>query len=272
MARTGKPMSIEALEASLLEKVRTGTVPGLSVSVVKGDRVVWARGFGFADLAASAPATPATSYLWFSMTKIATATAVVRLAEGGRLDLDAPVTDYFAGFSVVSQPRRVTVRHLLNHSSGLANPVPIRWVRPASAPAPDRQAFVERLLARHRKLKFTPGERAGYTNLGYLVLGEVVSRAAGTSYEDYVRDKLLIPLGMERTGFAYPEPTEHVAATGYQPLWRPLTPLFRAALPRGVVGRRQGRFVGFNPFYVNGPAYGGLVGASTTPPSWSCST
>ena len=260
MARTGKPMSIEALEASLLEKVRTGTVPGLSVSVVKGDRVVWARGFGFADLAASAPATPATSYLWFSMTKIATATAVVRLAEGGRIDLDAPVTDYFAGFSVVSQPRRVTVRHLLNHSSGLANPLPVRWVRPASAPAPDRQAFVERLLARHRKLKFTPGERAVYTNLGYLVLGEVVSGAAGASYEDYVRDKLVIPLGMERTGFAYPEPTEHVAATGYQPLWRPLTPLFRAALPRGVVGRRQGRFVGFNPFYVNGPAYGGLVG------------
>jgi CubicO group peptidase (beta-lactamase class C family) len=69
-------------------------VPGLSVAVVKGDRLVWARGFGFADLTAQTPATPRTLYLWFSMTKIATATAVLRLAEGGNLDLDAPVTDH----------------------------------------------------------------------------------------------------------------------------------------------------------------------------------
>ncbi len=72
--------------------VESGALPALSVSVVKGDRLVWAKGFGFADLAAASPATPRTSYLWFSMTKIVTATAVVRLAEGGKLDLDAPAT------------------------------------------------------------------------------------------------------------------------------------------------------------------------------------
>jgi CubicO group peptidase (beta-lactamase class C family) len=171
MGQTGNPMSIEGLEAFLQEKTQTNTMPGLSVSVVKGDRVVWEGASGFADLATSIPATPQTMYLWFSMTKIATATAVVKLAESGNLDLDAPVTDYFSGFSIVSQPRQVTVRHLLNHTSGLANSLPIRWVRPAGTPAPDRRAFVNRLLARHRKLKFTPGERAGYSNLGYLVLG-----------------------------------------------------------------------------------------------------
>jgi CubicO group peptidase (beta-lactamase class C family) len=262
MGRTGNPMSVEALEAFVQEKTETNNVPGLSVAVVKSDRVVWARGFGFADLATSTPATPATSYLWFSMTKIATATAVLKLAEGGNLDLDAPVTDYFAGFSIVSQPRQVTVRHLLSHSSGLANPLPIRWVRPAGAPAPDRRAFVDRLLSRHRKLKSVPGERARYSNLGYVVLGEVISEAAGASYEEYVSGEILSPLGMDRTGFTYPDFTEHRAATGYQPLRRLLTPLFRAALPRGVVGPRQGRYVAFNPFYVNGPAYGGLVGGA----------
>jgi len=66
---------------------------------------------------------------------------------------------------------------------------------------------------------------------------------------------------MHRTGFAYQEPAGRGAATGYQPLWRPLTPLFKATLPRGVVGPRQGRYVSFNPFYVKGPAYGGLVGS-----------
>jgi CubicO group peptidase (beta-lactamase class C family) len=253
-------VSVEVLETFLGELTERGAVPGLSVAVVKGDRVVWTKGFGVADLATGSPATPRTSYLWFSMTKIVTATAVVRLAEGGKLDLDAPADEYFRGFKVVSQPTPVTVRHLLNHSSGLANPLPIRWVRPADAPASDRGAFVGRLLAKHRKLKSVPGERAAYSNLGYLALGEVISAIAGTSYEEHVRAEILAPLGMDRTGFSYPEqPAEDGAATGYQPLWRPLTPLFRAALPRGVVGGRQGRYVAFNPFYVKGPAYGGLV-------------
>src|SRR5829696_9205378 len=260
MAQTGSPRGIEALAAFLLGQTETGAMPGLSVSVVKGDRLVWVKGFGVADLASGSPATPQTSYLWFSMTKIVTATAVLRLAEGGKLDLDAPADEYFRGFKVVSQPTPVTVRHLLNHSSGLANPLPIRWVRPDGASGFDRGAFVGRLLAKHRKLKSVPGERASYSNLGYLVLGEVISAITGTGYEEHVRREILSPLGMARTGFSYPEPAGDGAATGYHPLWQPLTPLFRAALPRGVVGQRQGKYVAFNPFYVKGPAYGGLVG------------
>jgi CubicO group peptidase (beta-lactamase class C family) len=261
MAQTGGSGGVEALETLLRGLTETEAVPGLSVSVVKGDRVVWKRGSGFADLSTSTPATPRTSYLWFSMTKIVTATVVMRLAEEGDIDLDAPADEYYRGFKVVSQPAPVTVRHLLNHTSGLANPLPIRWVYPAAGPVPDRRAFVERLLAKHRRLKSAPGERAAYSNLGYLVLGEVISEAAGVGYEEYVRDEILFPLGMDRTGFAYPEPSEDGAAIGYQSLWKPLTPLFRAALPKGVVGPRRGGYVAFDPFYVQGPAYGGLVGS-----------
>src|SRR5918993_1986569 len=157
MAQTGSTISIEAMETFLLSRTATGMVAGLSVSVVKGDRLVWVKGFGVADLATPSPASPQTSYLWFSMTKIVTATAVLRLAEGGKLDLDAPADEYFPGFKVISQPTPVTVRHLLNHSSGLANPLPIRRVRPAGAPEFDRGAFVERLLSKNRKLKSVPG-------------------------------------------------------------------------------------------------------------------
>ena len=256
---TGRPANAEGLEALLEGKVGRSVVPGLSVAVAKSDRVVWERGFGFADLT-STLATPATIFLWFSMTKIVTATAVLRLSERGDLDLDAPVDEYFRGFKVVSQPMPVSVRHLLSHSSGLANPMPIRWVRPVGTPAPDQRAFVNRLLARHRKLKFVPDERASYSNLGYLVLGEVVSEVASVRYEEYVRDEILVPLGMNHTGFSYPELAGREAATAYQPLWRPLTPLFRAALPRGIVGPPHGRYVTFNPFYVKGLAYGGLLG------------
>jgi CubicO group peptidase (beta-lactamase class C family) len=126
------------VEALLLDRTEKDAVPGLSVSVVKADSLVWARGFGFADLATASPATPRTIYLWFSMTKIVTATALLRFAEGGDLVLDAPADEYFRGFKVVSQPVPVTVRHLLNHSSWLANPVPVWWVRPADTPDSDR--------------------------------------------------------------------------------------------------------------------------------------
>lgn len=260
MTQTRNPEDPEALAAFIDEKMEADNVPGLSVSVVKGDRLVWKQGFGFADLATSSLATPQTSYLWFSMTKIVTATAVMRLAEGGKLDLDAPADEYFRGFKVVSQPNPVTVRHLLSHTSGLANPLPIRWVKTADSPEHDHGEFVRRLLARNRNLKSAPGERARYSNLGYLVLGEVISEVSGARFEEYVRDEILLPLGMNRTGFSYPEPAGDDAATGYQPLWKPLTPLLRASLPRGVAGPRQGGYVAFNPFYVKGLAYGGLVG------------
>jgi CubicO group peptidase (beta-lactamase class C family) len=144
--------------------------PSFTENFGSAAKCLWEQGFGFADLT-STVATSSTIYLWFSMTKIVTATAVLRFAGGGNLDIDAPVAEYFRGFKVVSQAVPVTVRHLLSHSSGLANPMPIRWVRPAGTPAPDQRAFVNRLLARHRKLKFVPCERASYSNLGYLVLG-----------------------------------------------------------------------------------------------------
>ena len=255
----GDPAGVEAFAAFCEEKIREEGVPGLSVAVVKGDRLAWARGFGFSDLATSTRATYQTDYLWFSMTKIATATAVMRLAEEQKLDLDAPADEYYREFKVVSQPIPVSVRHLLSHSSGLANPVPIRWVYPASGPVPDRRVFVKRLLGKNRKLRFVPGERASYSNLGYLVLGEVISEVSYMAYEDYVREQILFPLGMHRTDFSYPR-TGHEAATGYHPLRPLLTPIFRAALPGGVVGPRQGKYVAFNPFYVKGPAYGGLIG------------
>ena len=168
------------------------------------------------------------------MTKIATATAVVRLAEEGRLDLDAPADVYYRGIKVVSQPTPISVRHLLGHSSGLANPIPIRWVYPASGPVPDRRAFVECMLRKYRRLRFAPGQRASYSNLGYLVLGEVICEVSGMRYEEYVREEILVPLGTNRTGFSYPLVDGGEVATAYHPLRPALISVFRATLPRGA--------------------------------------
>ncbi len=240
--------------------MRADRVPGLAIAVVGPDGVRWQRGFGVADLASGTPTTARTPFLWFSMTKIVTATAVLRLAGTGALDLDAPVTTYLPAFATIVQPRPVTVRHVLSHSSGLANPLPIRWVRPAGTPAPDQSAFVQRLLARHRRLRFAPGERARYSNLGYLVLGQVIAAVTGEELEAHLRAHLLGPLGMAHTGFSYTDTGDEPPATGYQRLPAALTPLLRAILPSGIIAGRQGRYVAYRPFHVLGTAYGGLVG------------
>jgi CubicO group peptidase (beta-lactamase class C family) len=143
----------------------------------------------------------------------------------------------------------------------LANPIPVRWVRPADTPAPDPHEFALGLLREHGRLRSEPGAKASYSNLGYIALGEVVAAASGRGFEQFVRDSILEPLRMGATGFSYDGLGADVA-TGYQPRLSPMTPLFRLLLPKGIVGSRSGRFLSFNRFYVDGAAYGGLVGSA----------
>jgi CubicO group peptidase (beta-lactamase class C family) len=176
------------------------------------------------------------------------------------VDLDAPVIEHVPEMGVLRGPvSLITARHLLAHSSGLANPAPIRWVRPAGAPPPESRAFLARLLHKHRRLRFHPGDKAAYSNLGYLVLGELIASRAGQPFCDFVSRELLEPLGMSRTGFLHARAPADIAS-GY---WR-LPPGGRTALrlllPSGIVGQRADSLVAFQPFYVNGPPYGGLVG------------
>ncbi len=247
----------------VLRDLTAHKVPGLSLVTCVRDRVVRERAAGLADIAARRAADLDTVYLWFSMTKIVTATAVMQLAEQGRLSIDDPVADHLPEFPA---PRsgwpEVRIRHLLSHSSGLGNPMPVRWVHRAGEPGREPRAFTLDLLRRHGRLRFAAGSRASYSNLGYIALGEVVSAAAGRRYEEHVRDHILGPLGMTRTDFAYRPDMLGDAATGYQARMSPMTPLFHVLLPRGITAGAQGRFLAFHHFCVDGAAYGGLVGSA----------
>lgn len=238
-------------------------VPGLSVAVVDAAGVRWSAGIGMADLRSGTPATATTIYPWFSMTKIATATAIMQLVDRGLVDLDAPPSRYVPEFTPA--PHRagdapITVRQLLNHSAGLPNPLPITWVHAANESGPGRLEFTRRLLTKHARLKAPPAARSAYSNLGYLVLGEVITNASGMAYEDFIRKQLVHSLGMRHTDFIYRADMIPEAATGYHRRWPPVTPLLRLMLPKGIIGPTEGRFVSLHRFYVNGPAYGGLIG------------
>ena len=246
----------------MLERVTSGDVPGVAVVKASGRRIEHGASAGKADLASGRSTSTATAHLWFSMTKIVTATAVMQLAERGALQLDDRVDRLVEEFP---KPRdgwpEVKVRHLLSHSSGLANPIPVSWVHPVERQGRDPRDFATDLLRKHDKLRFPAGSRAVYSNLGYIALGELIGTASGQRYEDYVTNEILTPLSMSRTGFGYEKLGADVA-TGYQRRLHPMTPLFRLLLPKGIVGEKQGRFLAFNRFLVDGPAYGGLVGSA----------
>jgi CubicO group peptidase (beta-lactamase class C family) len=244
--------------SDLDERVRAATgrsVPGVVLIVVGPEGVRARSAAGAADLVVEAAMTAHTSMPWFSMTKIVTATAAMRLAERGVLDLDAPVTPLVPAMAaLVPEERRVriTPRHLLQHAAGLTNPIPVGWIHPAGEPGPDPDAFLEGLLRKHAKLGFDPGSRSSYSNLGALVLGAAMARAASVPFTDLARREVLQPAGMAETGFDRPKG----AATGYHPRRSPM----RLLLPRWVIGEPSGRWIGFRPFVLDGAAYGGLIG------------
>ena len=113
-------------------------------------------------------------------------------------------------------------------------------------------------MARRRAYRYPVGAAARYSNVGYLAVGEIIAAAAGMPFEQYVQQAVLTPLGMRGTGFGYPAGTD--AATGYVRVPKIVDPLLRRMIPGGIVGDRHGRYLALNRFYVDGPAYGGLVG------------
>jgi CubicO group peptidase (beta-lactamase class C family) len=257
--RTASPAAHEA-DQLIAEMVERQRIPGLSVAVVDDRGPLHVNGYGFADLARRTPTTATTSYLWFSLTKLVTATAARQLADLGRLDLDAPVSDLVDLGPIRRRAAAPTVGQLLNHTAGFPNPIPTRWVRPAAAPPVDPRDFLRRQLAKRGRRWHPVGGAGHYSNLGYLVLGEVIAEAAGRPFPDHVTDAILRPAGMVHTGFT---PLTHATATPYVRVPRPFGPLLHAVFPRELVGPRQGAHVTLEPFSVEGASYGGLVGTVT---------
>ena len=254
------PEQLAAARATIAALMARHHVPGLSVAVTGPSRLIYAEGFGRADVRGNRPATPDTAYLWFSMSKIATATAAVRLADEGALDLDAPVSDYVPAYRARGGDRP-RVRQLMSHTAGAPNPVPLRWVLPADATDAEVRARTRRILDRHGHPSRRVGGPARYSNVGYLVLAEVISAAAGEPFEEHVRRVLLQPAGMHATGYGPSGTTDR--ATGHVRLPRGLAPVLRTALPPGIEGSRSGDLVALRPFRVVGAGYGGLIGSVT---------
>jgi CubicO group peptidase (beta-lactamase class C family) len=213
--------SIAELEAYVDELVEFGAPPGLSVIVIKDGAIAYERAFGLADGPKRVAATTGSVYQWMSMSKMPTAVAIFQLQERGSLSIDDEVVTHLPFFEVrypSADSERITIRHLLNHSSGLPNPPSmLGLMHMEGEPCPDQRGLAEQVLDDNDKLKFEPGTRGTYTNLGYLVLGAIVEAVSRQTHRQYVSDHIFGPLGMGHTDYEYSEEMSGHAAVGSQP-------------------------------------------------------
>lgn len=210
----------DALRAEIQRVVASARIASLTVGIARDGAVLWTEGFGYADVARRRRATPSTPYAVASISKPMTATAVMRLAEQGRIELDRPIDDYLGGMRLTSRGgdrAAATVRRVLSHTSGL--PLHYRFYYLDRPERPD----VAQTVARYGTIVFPPGHVYSYSNLGYGLLGDAAARAAGTTYEAYLRDNVFRPLRMRHasvgTGEGMPK-----AAVRYDGKGRVITP------------------------------------------------
>lgn len=243
------------LEDALNQGLERVAAPGAAAALVSERGLEWEGVNGLAKPSSAAPVDSKTSFLWFSMTKIATATAVMQLVDARAVGLDSAAREFLPDLDGLDP--RITVRQLLNHSSGISNPLPLRWIHPADLPGPEPREMLVRLLARYGKPRFEPGDHSAYSNIGYLVLGELISEVSLVPYQRYVIERVLEPIGAVSTGFSFEIGHE---SEGAHPRRDPTLPILRLLIPRWALGSAKGKWRLFKPFYLDGSAYGGLVG------------
>jgi CubicO group peptidase (beta-lactamase class C family) len=172
-------------------EMRRQNIPGLSLAVVKGGELVKGAGYGLANAKLSLPATPATVYKIASVSKQFIAAGVMLLAQEGRLRLEDPIDRYVEGTPAAW--KAITIRHLLTHTSGLVREAPgFDPFKVQSDSDVIRSAYP-------LPLRFAPGEKWEYGNVGYFTLAEVIRRTSGLPWTEYLAAKVFAPSGMTMT-------------------------------------------------------------------------
>jgi CubicO group peptidase (beta-lactamase class C family) len=192
-AQAAVPSNLSTVDAYLQEQVQAQHFPGLAVAIVQGDQPILVRGYG--EAGPGRPMTAQTQFYLGSVTKSFTALAVMQLVEQGRLDLDAPVQRYLPWFQVADSQAsaQITVRHLLNQTSGLSE---------ATDPGANRYAptLTEQVrLLQQAPLAVPVGSRFQYDSQNYRVLGLLIEQVSGQPYGEYLHDHVFNPLGMAHT-------------------------------------------------------------------------
>ncbi len=208
-----RPDLARTLEPALVELVQRHRLPGLAIGIVRDGEVVYAHGFGEASRGSGRAITTRSIFHMASVSKLFTATAAMQLVEAGKLELDAPLTKYLPYFRLAEeQSRTITVRQVLTHTSGFPDVHDYEWDKPQRDEGA-AERFVRSLTG--EKMLFAPGKGSSYSNMAFDTMGDVIAKASGMSFDDYVRKHILVPLGMSSSSFLHAETPEDLRTQGH---------------------------------------------------------
>jgi D-alanyl-D-alanine carboxypeptidase len=234
-------------------------VPGIQYAMAVAEEVPFEFCSGSRDLAAALPVTPTTTFMASSSTKVVTAAAVLQLIGRSKVELDAPLSRYYPDHPYGNG---VTIRRLLNQTSGVPNPLPINWVHRVDDTTFDEERALVEVLRAHPQPRFASGDRYAYSNLSYWLLGKVIERVSGRRYEEYLRSEIFKPIGATAGELNTVISDEGEFARGYQRQCSPMGLFTRFAVhPEFLDGSDQG-YLRFARVYMNGPSYGGILGTA----------
>jgi CubicO group peptidase (beta-lactamase class C family) len=206
--------AVQRLETAITQAMQEQRIPGFAIGIVKDDRLVYARGFGVMRLGnPNRPITPETLFHMASITKPFVATALMQLVEQGKVHLDDPVIKHLPYFRL-KDPRYkdITIRQVVTHTSGMPDVKNYHW---------DQPEYDDGALERYvrslddKTLLWVPGKEFRYSNMAFEVLGDLVAKVSGKSFDDYVGENILQPVGMKSSTLLYKQADHAKLATGY---------------------------------------------------------
>lgn len=193
------PDSIKLKIDQLFSRWDSKYSPGCTIGIIQGDSLIYSKGYGMANLEYSIPNGPETIYHMASVSKEFTGYAMVLLAKQGRLSLDDDIRKYLPWFPDMKE--KITIRHLLNHTSGIRDQWQLLAVSGTRLDDVITQDHVVKLLSRQKELNFKPGERYLYCNSGYTMCAEIVKAVTGKTLRQFTDSAIFKPLGMSQTHF-----------------------------------------------------------------------
>ena len=210
---SGSMETFKDIRQKIISDVENGTIPSVSISVAKDGKVIWQEAFGWADKTEKRAATPETMYSLASLSKPLTATGIMILSEKGKINLNESIEKYISPLTLKSyayDSNKVTVKHLLNHTSGLPTHFNYFYADENASPP----SFDE-TLNRYGFTVSEPGTYFRYSNLGYGLLGFTISKISQMPFASFMKDEVFLPLGMNRTTFDIESYTGKNVATKY---------------------------------------------------------
>lgn len=256
-----KSYSMKNINSFLKDLVDSRQTPSIQYAFFDTDSVIFEMKYGLKKVMRKEQVDDTTMYHLYSVTKTFTALAALQLAQSGRVELSKPIKFYLPEFPY---PEAITIQQLLNHTAGIPNPLPLKWIHLRDEHNGFiRDNFFADVFKANPKLNFNPGTDFKYSNLGYVFLGQLVERVSGTSFESYVSENIIKPSGASSSELNFEiDPTTH--AIGYHKWWSISNAVFGFLIDKEkYMEKKEGRWKPFKYFYNNGTAYGGMFGTAS---------